>query len=222
MSDDAVVRFFEAIAARYDRLYAPPATESRRRMRRVIAELPAPPARILDLGVGTGRELPALLDAGHHPTGLDVSQAMLAQCARRARRIPLVQTDFWVAPLPFGDDAFDAAIALHGTLAHPEDADAVRRLARELGRVVRPAGRLVVEVPAIAWLDAAAAAPARGERRMTRTGERTCVYEDTAAGVSIRARLLDEGEWIAALGPAWRTRIEPMGAHEWLVVAERA
>ena len=31
---------------------------------RVLRELPAPPARVLDLGVGTGRELTALLDAG--------------------------------------------------------------------------------------------------------------------------------------------------------------
>lgn len=221
MSENAVARFFDAIAPRYDRAYAPSGPESGRRMRRVVAELPPPPARVLDLGVGTGRELPALLDAGHRPTGIDVSQAMLARCARRARPVPLVHADFWEAPLPFDGDAFDAVIALHGTLAHPDEIASVDRLGRELGRVVRRGGRFVAEVPSIAWLDAAAAVPAGSDRRVIRTGDRTCVYEDTTAGASIRARLLDEAEWGAALAPNWRTRIEPRDAYEWLIVAER-
>ncbi|HXX65997.1 MAG TPA: methyltransferase domain-containing protein [Polyangiaceae bacterium] len=221
MNKGGVARFFDAIAAGYDRSYAPPASDSRVRMKQVIAELPAPPARVLDLGVGTGRELPALLDAGHRPTGVDVSRAMLARCARRARPVPLVHADFWETPLPFEKNSFDAAIALHGTLAHPDDLAAVRRLGGELGRVVRRAGRFVAEVPSTAWLDAAAALPADEHRRVIRTGERTCLYEDTNAGVSIRALLLDEDEWADALSPHWKARIEPRDNYEWLVIAER-
>lgn len=61
-----------------------------------------------------------------------------------------------------------------------------------------------------------------GDRVLRRTGPRTCVFEDRAAGASIEARVLDENEWIAALGPAWQARIEPLGELEWLVLARRA
>jgi SAM-dependent methyltransferase len=221
MTAPAAARFFDAIAARYDRVYAPPASESRRRMKRVLAALPAGPQRVLDLGVGTGRELASLFDAGHQPIGVDASGAMLERCARRARALPLVQADFWRAPLPFSPGAFDAAIALHGTLAHPPDASAVGRLARELARIVRPGGRLAVETPTPAWLDAAAARPQPGDRRVIRTGPGACVIEDRVVGASIEARLLDEDQWMEALRPDWRPEVRPIGKWEWLVVAER-
>jgi SAM-dependent methyltransferase len=219
--------FFDAIAGRYERVYALPAAESRARMERVLRELPAPPARVLDLGVGTGRELPSLLDAGHALTGVDASEEMLARCARRARPVPLVHADFW-QPLPFADGAFDAAVALHGTLAHPPEAGAIARLATEVSRVVRAGGVWIVEAPAPAWLDhlqeLEAERSARGgsEARIRRTGPRTCVVEDAVVGASIEARALDADEWRSALGDAWSTRVDPLGELEWLVVAQRA
>jgi len=222
MTGDAAARFFEAIAGRYDRVYALPAAESRRRMARVLRELPGAPARVLDLGVGTGRELAALLDAGHSPTGLDASRAMLGRCSRRARPVPLVCADFWSAPLPFDDGAFDAVVALHGTLAHPPGAPALRRLARELGRVVRPAGVFIAEVPAPAWLDRLGGPSGDGERRALRTGPRTCVVEDLVVGASIEARALDENEWRETLAPEWDARVDALGEVEWIVLARRA
>jgi SAM-dependent methyltransferase len=214
-------RFFEAIAGRYDRVYALGAPESKARTKRLLAELPPAPARVLDLGVGTGRELTALLDAGLAVTGLDVSQAMLDRCARRARPIPLVRADFW-EPLPFGDASFDAAIALHGTLAHPPAEDSLAKLGADLARVVRPGGVLVAEVPSPAWIERLDGLASTGDRVLRRTGPRTCVFEDRVAGASIEARVLDENEWTAALGPVWQTRIEPLGELEWLVLARRA
>jgi SAM-dependent methyltransferase len=219
--------FFDAIAGRYERVYALPTAESRARMERVVRELPGPPARLLDLGVGTGRELPALLDAGYSPTGLDASEEMLAKCARRSRPVPLVRADFWQR-LPFADGGFDAAIALHGTLAHPPEASAIARLANEVARVVRAGGVWIVEAPAPAWLDhlqeleRERAARGGNEARIRRTGPRTCVIEDTIVGASIEARALDAGEWQSALGSAWSTRVDPLGELEWLVVAQRA
>jgi SAM-dependent methyltransferase len=216
MSADDARRFFDSIAGRYDRAYALPAEESRARLQRVRGELPPPPARVLDLGVGTGRELPTLLDAGYEPTGVDVSPAMLERCARRARPIPLVETDFWL-PLPFADGAFDAAIALHGTLAHPPNEGALAGLARELARVVRSGGAFVAEVPSPAWLERAS-----GDPRVRRTGPDTAAYEDPATGARIETRLLSDAAWRAALGPSWRARVEPVGDSEWLVAAVRA
>jgi SAM-dependent methyltransferase len=221
LNASAAEAFFDAIAGRYERAYALPSAESRRRMTRVLAALPPAPARVLDLGVGTGRELSALLDAGYAPTGLDASQAMLERCARRARPVPLVRADFWRAPLPFEGASFDAAVALHGTLAHPPDGLAVGRLARELARVVRTGGLFVVEVPSPAWLDRLAGFAAEADRSVRRTGPKTCVYEDLVAGVSIEATLLDEADWRAALAPDWRPRFESIDELELLVVAQR-
>jgi SAM-dependent methyltransferase len=224
VSRDAAA-FFDAIAGRYERAYALAPVASRARMERIVRVLPAAPARVLDLGVGTGRELTALLDAGYAPTGLDASRAMLDRCARRARPVPLVQADFWAPPLPFADAEFDAVVALHGTLAHPPDEGAMARLARELARVTRPGAVFAAEVPAPAWLDrldAPAATDAQADRRARRTGPRTCVYEDLVTGASIEARLLDEAEWTEALAPDWRAAIESIDELEWLVVARRA
>jgi ubiquinone/menaquinone biosynthesis C-methylase UbiE len=214
-------RFFDAVAGRYDRVYALPAAESRRRMRRLRQELPSPPATILDLGVGTGRELSALLDAGYRPTGLDASEAMLARCARRSRSVPLVKADFWQA-LPFADASFDAAIALHGSLAHGPDIASLGRLSRELARVVREGGTWIAEAPAPAWLEKAKASPVQAGGRVRAIGARSCVYEDLVVGESIGVRVLDDHEWREAIGEAWATRVEPLGATEWLVVATRA
>jgi SAM-dependent methyltransferase len=214
-------RFFDAIAGRYERAYAMPAEESRRRMKRVLAELPPAPARVLDLGVGTGRELTALLDAGHQPTGVDASRGMLERCGRRARAVPLVEADFW-QPLPFADASFDAAVALHGTLAHPPDAGALSRLAMELGRVVRRGGSWVAEVPSPAWLEAATAAPMPPGQRFTRTGASTCVIEDTVVAATIEARIYSDEEWRAALAPTWTATVEAVGeTGEWFVMARR-
>jgi SAM-dependent methyltransferase len=213
MKGDAARRFFDAIAGRYEREYSLPADQSRARLERVRRNLPSPPARLLDLGVGTGRELTALLDAGYQPTGVDVSERMLERCGRRARPVPLVLCDFW-GPLPFEDASFDAAIALHGTLAHPPDDASVARLARELARVVRPGGAFVAEVPAPAWIDRASA-----DARVRRTGSSTATYVDPVTGARIEARLLSDDAWKAALGPSWTTRVEPIGEAEWLVAA---
>lgn len=217
--------FFDAVACRYDRVYAPSAAESRQRMSRVLGALPSGPLRLLDLGVGTGRELASLRDAGHEPTGLDASRAMLERCARRSRPPQLVWADFWKPPWPFAQHAFDAAVALHGTLAHPPDRAAVGRLADELARIVRPGGRFVAEVASPAWLDACDQADPSlepGDRQVRRTGPRACIVEDRVVGLAVEVRLLDASEWTQALLPAWRSQLRPVSESEWLLIAERA
>jgi SAM-dependent methyltransferase len=224
MTRAGAAAFFDRVAGRYERSYGLSAEESRRRMDRVLAELPPAPATVLDLGVGTGRELAALLDAGYAPTGIDVSREMLDRCARRARPVPLVRGDFY-EPLPFPASSFDAAVALHGSLAHPPDDSATARLASDLARVVRPGGIWLAEMPTPAWLDAVEAGrTADGDlgRRVHRTGPEACWYEDEALGVSIEARLPSEAGWRAALGGLWTARFVPVSGVEWIVVAVRA
>lgn len=146
---DAARAFFDAIAPRYDREFARPREELRPRMIRLVALL-GPPRDVLDLGVGTGRELSYLLDAGHRVVGLDFSDKMLAECARRARPIPCVHADLW-RRLPFGDASFDAVLALFGTLAHAPHPGALAELGGEVARVLRPRGLFFAEAPAPAW-----------------------------------------------------------------------
>lgn len=211
--------FFEAIARRYDRQYAIGASTTRARMAAIVRALPPAPGRVLDLGVGTGRELGALQDAGYEPVGLDVSPAMLAICARRARPVPLVQGDLW-ATLPFDDASFDGAVALHGTLAHAPDAGAYTRLARELGRVLRPGGVFVAEVPAQAWL-AKNDVVEDGDARIVRTARDRCVHEDLAAGIAIEAVVPSDDEWRWAFAGVFDVTCEALGASETRIVARK-
>jgi SAM-dependent methyltransferase len=204
--------FFDSVAGRYDRVYAPSTSESRARMARVIMEIPAR-SRVLDLGVGTGRELSALLDAGHTVTGLDVSPEMLARCARRTRPVPLVLGDLW-GELPFGRGAFDAVVALHGTLGHPTSREALEPFAREVGRVMAKGGVFVMEVPVPGWLESA------GEE-VERTGEGRGVFTDPVTGATIEARLFGQGVWREALGSCFRVAKAVEDRGDLFLAAER-
>jgi len=168
-------RFFDAIAPRYDRVYARARDEMRPRMARLLALLGGP-RDVLDLGVGTGPELHHLLDAGHRVVGVDVSEKMIALCNRRARPIRCVLADFW-SGLPAADASFDAVVALFGTLAHPPGSSAYERLAREVFRVLRPGGVFYAEAPTPAW---AAANPS---------------FVDEASGARIDVVAQDASAW---------------------------
>lgn len=212
--------FFEAIARRYDRAYALGSGATKERMARVLAALPPSPAGVLDLGVGTGRELSALQDAGYAPTGVDASEAMLAVCARRGRPVPLVRADLWEA-LPFADGSFDACIALHGTLAHPPSRDAYATLACEVARVVRPGGAFVAEMPSRAWLARIDVVPSE-TGRVAKTGEDTCVHEDDALGFAVEVVVPSDETWRETFGPWFAVTVTPLGASETLVTGVRS
>lgn len=213
-------RFFEAIARRYDRVYALDAATTRARMAAVLAALP-PASRVLDLGIGTGRELSSLQDAGHSPVGLDVSPAMIAICERRTRPVPLVLADLW-GPLPFPDASFDACIALHGTLAHPTRDGAHASLAAEVARIVRPGGAFVAEVPGPALLaeleEGALVAP---DMTMRKIAPDRILHVDHAAGVAVEAVVLSAEAWCAIFGTAFDVKVEALDAVELRIVARR-
>lgn len=131
---------YERIAAFYDALDLPFEYGWYRRIRpRVFQNLSG---RILEVGVGTGRNFP-FYPAGAHVAGVDASPAMLARAKRRiatsaAASIELKAMD--AAALDFPDDSFDAAVATFLFCVLP-DASQLPAL-RELGRVVKPGGAI--------------------------------------------------------------------------------
>ena len=211
--------FFGKIARKYDRSYALERDESRARMKRITDLLPAG-ARVLDLGVGTGRELPALLDAGHEVVGVDVAPEMIEICGKRSRPIEMHLADFWSTALPFPPGSFDAVIALHGTLAHPpDDAEtSLRTLSDELARLLKPRGVLLFEVPSPEFLHAIDRGPENVARS---TGTDRSLHEDTALEVAIEARAFSADRWMRSFSRHFDVRVEPISSVEQLVVGVR-
>lgn len=131
---------FDKIADIYDSQRAHPPEAAAQIGQAFVAELGAG-ARVLELGVGTGRiALPAAA-AGLHVTGIDVSSGMLVVAAENAHAagvtLDLHQGD--AHDLPFPDHSFDAALAVH-VLHLLSD---WRRALAEVARVVRPGGALI-------------------------------------------------------------------------------
>ncbi len=104
--------------------------------RRAIGELRLPGrALVLDLACGTGDLCEELAREGYRPIGADFSLGMLLRAGRRSP-VPLVQAD--VLRLPVRDAAADGVtcgFALRNVVS-------LEAFFGELGRVVRPGGRI--------------------------------------------------------------------------------
>jgi ubiquinone/menaquinone biosynthesis C-methylase UbiE len=132
----------------YLRTYAHYADEDRDREQALAATALAevePGAEILDCPCGFGRHAIPLAQEGYLVTALDRSESQLAEAERRrgdAEWPRFVRGDY--RQLPFGDASFDAVLTLFSSLGYLERDEDVGVL-RELRRVLRPAGALVVE-----------------------------------------------------------------------------
>jgi ubiquinone/menaquinone biosynthesis C-methylase UbiE len=96
---------------------------------------------VLEIAVGTGRNL-AHYPAGTRLTGIELSPEMLAIARRRATDLG-IDVDLRVGDaqaLEFADDSFDTVIITLALCTIPHDRGAVR----EVRRVLRPGGRLVL------------------------------------------------------------------------------
>jgi ubiquinone/menaquinone biosynthesis C-methylase UbiE len=132
-------RRYERIAALYDLLDIPFEYGRYRRVRPLLFE--GLSSRILDAGVGTGRNMP-FYPPGSDVIGVDLSPAMLRRAERRRRLSPAAVTlmEMSVTRLEFPDASFDAAVAsfLFCTLPDELQLPALQ----ELGRVVKPDGTI--------------------------------------------------------------------------------
>jgi len=133
----SVARVYDRLAPLYDWLNAPmERLGGDARRARVIA---GASGRVLEIGVGTGRNLP-LYSAAADVTAVDISARMLRRAEERARRsrapVRLQQAD--AEALPFPDGSFDTVTA---TCVFCSVNDPVRAL-REARRVVKPDGEV--------------------------------------------------------------------------------
>ena len=133
---------FEGVAARYDLTNTVLSLGQDRRWRRRTRQCIEPKAgqKVLDLAAGTGVSTVDLMRSGSYAVACDFSLGMLrvGKASKARRGVPFVAGD--ALHLPFADGVFDAATISFG-LRNVAD---VPLALRELARVVRPGGRLVV------------------------------------------------------------------------------
>jgi len=140
VENDFVARVYENLAWGYDLVFGPTLHPGRvdaiRRMGIKSGD------KVLEVGVGTG------INASLYPkdcsvTGIDLSSSMLEKARDRVarkgvRNVRLLQMD--AANLKFADDSFDIVYAPYVISVVPDPV----AVAREMRRVCRPGGRIVI------------------------------------------------------------------------------
>ncbi|WP_031518809.1 demethylmenaquinone methyltransferase [Streptomyces sp. NRRL F-5123] len=135
-----VAGMFDDVAARYDLTNDVLSLGQSRLWRKAVAQAldVAPGERVLDLGAGTGTSSLPFVAAGATVVPCDFSLGMLREGKKRHPELPLTAGD--ATRLPFADGVFDA-VTISFALRNVHDTDAALR---EMRRVVRPGGRLVI------------------------------------------------------------------------------
>jgi demethylmenaquinone methyltransferase/2-methoxy-6-polyprenyl-1,4-benzoquinol methylase len=133
-----VAAMFDEVAARYDLTNAVLSLGQDRGWRTAVARALdlRPGQRVLDLAAGTATSSAALARSGATVVGCDFSLGMLRE--GRGKGVDLVAGD--ALRLPFADGSFDAVTISFGLRNVASAVDGLR----ELRRVTKPGGRLVV------------------------------------------------------------------------------
>ena len=131
---------YDRLAPIYDLIYGVTLHHGRRVAMARLA--PQPGETFLEIGVGTGLSA-AAYPASCRAVAIDVSSAMIARARARLHRrrighVTLCRMD--AAQLAFADDTFDGVYAAYVLNAVSDPV----RVAREMLRVCRPSGRLVI------------------------------------------------------------------------------
>ncbi|HYJ50799.1 MAG TPA: demethylmenaquinone methyltransferase [Microbacterium sp.] len=134
---------FDQVAKNYDRTNTVLSMGNDRMWRAATTRAVAPRRgqRILDLAAGTGASSVSLAKSGAHVVAADFSPGMIAEGRRRHAGMPnltFVEAD--ATALPFDDAEFDAVTMSFGL----RNVNEPHKALRELLRVTKPGGRLVV------------------------------------------------------------------------------
>ena len=137
---DFVEGVYEKLASVYDWFFGPTLHAGRLQAMQRMAISPGD--RILEVGVGTGINL-SLYPRDCELTGIDLSDSMLEKAyervaEKRMRNVHLQQMD--ASRLLFPDASFDIVYAPYLISVVPDPI----QVAREMGRVCRPGGRIVI------------------------------------------------------------------------------
>jgi demethylmenaquinone methyltransferase/2-methoxy-6-polyprenyl-1,4-benzoquinol methylase len=144
-----VAAMFDDIADGYDRLNDVLSVGQDRLWRRAVlkAVKAQPGERVLDLAAGTGTSSVPFVRAGAQVVPTDFSLGMLEAGKAARPRLPFTAGD--AVRLPFADASFDAVSISFG-LRNVVDPDTALR---EMLRVTRPGGRLVIcEFSQVRWV----------------------------------------------------------------------
>lgn len=116
-----------------------------------LAQRCAPPARVVEMGSGTGRIAIPLAQAGFRVIALDASATMLAAtpavsaAAGSAGAVGLQPVAGDMSQLPLAADSADACIVAYNTLFNLPSAAQQQQWFRDAARVLRPGGVVAVE-----------------------------------------------------------------------------
>ena len=136
----SIERVYSFYAGVYDHLFGPVFQSSREALIERLDALPG--ARILEVGVGTGLLLP-LYPRHVEIVGIDLAGRMLDRARTRAKQLGLGHVALALMDagrMAFPDDSFDMVLAAYVVTAVPD----YRALLREMIRVCRPGGRLML------------------------------------------------------------------------------
>lgn len=140
MPNEEIQQAYDQLAPDYDRMtfverYLFGVDRLRRRLLAGVS------GHVLDVACGSGMNFPSF-HAASHVTAVDLSPGMLDIARRKAEslNLPLDLQVMDAQQLDFADGSFDVVVSALSTCTFPDPVTALR----EMGRVVRPGGRILL------------------------------------------------------------------------------